>query len=265
MPDHSLWDMQLALVTHSFHRDLSAFTYRSETYNDWAWLALEAGRFRFRVGRGETAPRGECGAGEWVTCPPGEPLQRLALEPVTFHFMRFTLRNLTASQALELGRGLQTLGDSARLRANFAALREARYGLEDGPWKAHLLRDLLLASYRERTVKPVSYSPDIPMQRVRDWLETHFEQKISLETLAQAQRLSPSAFSRRFRAATGQSPQEFLLEKRLDQVRHLLLTTDGSIEAIAARCGFANGFYLSRLWKKRFGVPPARFRRLHRL
>lgn len=257
-----LWDGGLQLVAHSFHEKRTAFTYPVETYSEWAWLALESGSFSFSLGRGKGAVTGECPAGAWVLCPPGVPLYRRARSEMNYHFARF----LPVGGAVEgLVGGVRTLRNLARLRDNFAALREAQYGPQAASWKAHLLLDTLRTAEWEGSGDAARLPVDVPMDRVRLWMEENLGQKISLESLAQEMRLTPPAFSRRFRAAVGQSPQEFLLQKRLDSARHLLLSTDLNIEVIAGRCGFSNGFYFSRLWTKRFEMAPSRFRRLHQV
>jgi AraC-like DNA-binding protein len=262
MSTDPIWKAQLHLVAHSFHADRDNFNYASETYDNWSWLALERGHFAFRIGSGEEAIAGECGAGEWVLCPPHTRFWRHARETMAFHFMRFDFEEEEPPRTM---RGRQTLRDSTRLRLNFAQLRETQYQPQAAFWKAHLLLDLLRARHFESLSTAHNIRPDQAMQQIGAWIETHLAEKISFQELAAQARLTPSSFSRRFKAATGQPPQQFLLQKRLDAARQLLLSTDWSLDVVAARCGFANGFYFSRLWTQQFGIAPARFRRLHRM
>lgn len=257
----SIWDLQLHLISHSFHPARDAFTFSVETYAQWVWLALEEGRFGFGLGQNPSAQEAECFGGAWVLCPPGEPLRRQIRQTASYHFMRFEIEG--DDSALRALRGLGSLRDGQRTRANFAALRAAS-GARSGEWKAHLLLDFLRAAWHEKS-QTIPKTRDREMEKVRAILETQFAQKISLEILARQSRLSPPAFSRRFRAALGVSPQEFLMQTRLHHAQNLLLQTNFTLDNIAAQCGLANGFYLSRLWTKRFGIAPARFRRLHRV
>jgi transcriptional regulator GlxA family with amidase domain len=181
---------------------------------------------------------------------------------MAFHFMRFDFEEEEPPRTM---RGRQTLRDSTRLRLNLAQLRETQYQPQAAFWKAHLLLDLLRARHFESLSTAHSIRPDQAMQQIGAWIETHLAEKISFQELAAQARLTPSSFSRRFKAATGQPPQQFMLQKRLDAARQLLLSTDWSLDVVAARCGFANGFYFSRLWTQQFGIAPARFRRLHRM
>jgi len=116
---------------------------------------------------------------------------------------------------------------------------------------------------RQQTTKFLAR--DAEMERVADWLEAHLEQKINMARVAATARLSPVAFTRRFRAAIGQNPSDFLLQKRLEQARTFLLESDDTLDYIATRCGLSTGFYLSRQWKQRFGGTPSHFRRENRV
>lgn len=69
--------------------------------------------------------------------------------------------------------------------------------------------------------------------------------------------LSIYTLCRIFKEATGIGFKEYITKKRLDQGRHLLLTTDMSIKEIAKSIGFYNADYFSKLFKARFGVTPS--------
>jgi AraC-like DNA-binding protein len=78
--------------------------------------------------------------------------------------------------------------------------------------------------------------------------------------LARACGLSTAHFSRRFTAAFGQPPARYLLHCRLEQARRMLAEGGRTIDAIARRCGFCDGFHLSRLFRKHLGTTPSRYR-----
>lgn len=80
------------------------------------------------------------------------------------------------------------------------------------------------------------------------------------EELAHASKLSCSSFIRLFKKEVGESPQTYLQNKRLNMSAVLLKTTDMSVEEVAAECGFCDRNYLSKLFKRRFGVGPATYR-----
>ena len=66
---------------------------------------------------------------------------------------------------------------------------------------------------------------------------------------------------RNFVTETGKTPHEYLLELRLSLAKKLLLQeTFISIEDVAAKCGFADAFYFSTIFKKKIGLTPKAYR-----
>ena len=81
------------------------------------------------------------------------------------------------------------------------------------------------------------------------------------ERLAQTACMSKNAFIRLFSQTMGIPPQAYLQRLRLDKAARLLTQSDESVETIAEECGFCDRNYLSKLFRRRFGVGPARYRR----
>lgn len=82
----------------------------------------------------------------------------------------------------------------------------------------------------------------------------------ALKDLARMVCLSPSRFHALFTKALGLPPMKYLQQRRMDQAKNLLLTTDFSISVIAGRVGFQDEFHFSRLFKKICGLSPQRYR-----
>jgi AraC family transcriptional regulator len=257
----SFWETRLSQLTYSYESRRQSFYHTTETIGYWIWLALESGRFSYKIGRGKNALEGQCGPGDWIICPPNEPFQREMIEDCAFHYARFKC----VGNGLYALRGGGTLRNMERLRANFTSLKATRKASSNPEWTSHLVLDVFRHAYQEQQAEDRYETEDDAMQKAREWLEAHYHEKISLESIASGMRLTPSAFSHRFRAAVGASPMEFLQAKRFDMARQLLLETNLTIDAVAKQSGFATGFYFSRLWTKRYGVAPARFRRSHRI
>ena len=83
----------------------------------------------------------------------------------------------------------------------------------------------------------------------------------SLSALSRQLNYSSSALRARFRAATGISMQEHVLQGRIARARALLADTDLPLKAIARQLGYANEFYFSRQFHQRTGVAPGAFRK----
>ncbi len=78
--------------------------------------------------------------------------------------------------------------------------------------------------------------------------------------LADALDCSREYLTRRFRAATGVSPSDYLAQHRVRLAAAALRSGDDKLEAIARRSGFSNANYFCRVFRKQVGVTPATFR-----
>ena len=131
---------------------------------------------------------------------------------------------------------------------------------------AELLRGLLLDLHRlpsPFTGSTPSARPGPHRQRIAQLiasLPTTSGPLPKVEELARAFHLSPAHFSRVFKAATQQSPRDFLINARLSQARHLLLETNLSISEIAERLDYADVFFFSRQFKQKTGLSPLQYR-----
>ncbi|WP_432473207.1 helix-turn-helix domain-containing protein [Amphritea sp. HPY] len=98
------------------------------------------------------------------------------------------------------------------------------------------------------------------LQPAINYLEIHYNSKISEETLAGLCELSPSKFSRLFRQTFDITFQEYLIRYRLKQSCRLLLNPVASIADVAYSVGFNDPSYYARIFKKYIGQSPSVFR-----
>jgi len=84
----------------------------------------------------------------------------------------------------------------------------------------------------------------------------------SLEEMAKKANMSKYHFIRKFQAATGQTPWQYINRRRILQAKELLTQKDLSIKQIANRLGFNDPNYFSRLFKSQTGVTASRYRDL---
>ena len=99
-----------------------------------------------------------------------------------------------------------------------------------------------------------------PMSAVLDHIEQHLHTSLTNRALARQCHLSENQFIRRFRDTVGQTPAQYVLERRVSRAAELLLFTAAGIDDIAARTGFANRFHFTRMFTQRMGVSPAAYR-----
>jgi AraC-like DNA-binding protein len=100
-----------------------------------------------------------------------------------------------------------------------------------------------------------------PVAPALAYIEKHLNTPLRIDDLARCCFLSPDYFGKRFKECVGQTPVAYIQERRILEAAQRLLFTTESLESIAASCGFGNRFYLTRLFAKQMGVPPATYRK----
>lgn len=99
------------------------------------------------------------------------------------------------------------------------------------------------------------------VQRVRDFVEAHLSQDLSLDALAQQAGFSPYHFTRLFRQTTGETPHQFVVRQRIERARRLLEDPDLPLGQVALAAGFAHQSHLTNHFKRYLGLTPSAYRR----
>lgn len=94
-----------------------------------------------------------------------------------------------------------------------------------------------------------------------DYIDSHICEKITVATLAKACAMCESGFRARFKAETGVTPTEYICELKLAKAAHILRTTDFPIRSVAAEFGFYDSSYFCKLFAKKYGASPAKYRK----
>jgi AraC family transcriptional regulator len=99
------------------------------------------------------------------------------------------------------------------------------------------------------------------VRRAKELLDANPHGDLSLATIAGQCNLSVSHFSHAFRRTFGRPPHRWLLERRLEMVKDLLLTSRLTLAEIANKCAFADQPALNRSFKRIEGVSPGAWRK----
>ncbi|MDD7268070.1 MAG: AraC family transcriptional regulator [Lachnospiraceae bacterium] len=99
------------------------------------------------------------------------------------------------------------------------------------------------------------------VNRATDYIRSHMAEPMTISEVASFVGLHRSYLSTVFKTSTGLSPLQYLQSVRLTKSKHLLETSLLSIAAIAYSCGFERSESFARLFKRRFGLSPAAYRR----
>lgn len=102
---------------------------------------------------------------------------------------------------------------------------------------------------------------DAQLKRVMDFVEEQIQTSLSLDTLSRVAGVSNSHLRTWFKAATGLTVHRYVLHRRIERARALLVSTNLSISEIAHRTGFAHQSHLAQWMRREIGQTPFGLRR----
>jgi len=145
--------------------------------------------------------------------------------------------------------------------------QEARSGgLSGRLYVEHLtyaLSSRLLSTYpeKEQIRRAENRLSPVRLRRVIERMRTDLESELTLKALAQESGYSRNHFLRMFRAATGFSPHQYLLNLRVETAQAMLKDRSTKLIDIALACGFSSHAQFSRVFRRVVGITPSEYRR----
>ena len=124
----------------------------------------------------------------------------------------------------------------------------------------------LLERHTEGQTPYLPFSPrtqhgDSLVLGLQQWLETNFSVASPVAEMTRKAGLSPRAFERRFRQATGYSPISYVQRIRIEEAKRRLERTDTSIDQISWNVGYEDAAAFRRLFKRIARITPGVYRR----
>jgi len=98
------------------------------------------------------------------------------------------------------------------------------------------------------------------LQAALDYIAGHFQEKVSLKTVALLCRMGSFEFSRAFKREQGQTFRDFLIQFRVNQAAILLRNSRSSVLDIAYAVGFNDPSHFARMFRRYIGVTPSTYR-----
>jgi AraC family transcriptional regulator len=126
---------------------------------------------------------------------------------------------------------------------------------------AHLLRHYSTAG--ERFQYHLGGLPKHKLRRVTEFIEENLEHDLTLSEIAEIAELSPFHFARSFKQATGSTPIQFLIQRRIDLAKRLLIDSELPIVEIGLRAGFKNQSHFTTIFRKITAMTPKAYRNEH--
>lgn len=192
--------------------------------------------------------------------------------PIEHLFAHFDVVGLPSPTVRDCFPGPLTLPADPALEAQCEALRPllpvGMAAIDPGVAclvKAAIYRALgvLLAGLdRDRRLRiSLQTSAQNPVAEALRHIDQHLGADLANDLLAKRCGFSLDHFVRLFRRHVGQTPAQYVLERRLASAAERLVFSDDPIDTIADDCGFPDRFYFSRMFRRRMGLPPAAYRK----
>ena len=137
--------------------------------------------------------------------------------------------------------------------------------------KKALLHCMDTASLLEDTISAfdhlslVNEATDLPAMKkvvldVMDYVEAHYQDKITLEMISTYVNFSENYLCRVFKEQVGMSPISYINTVRMNKAAALISNGHTYMKEVAALVGISDQFYFNRLFKKQFGVSSSKYK-----
>lgn len=260
------WKLRFELENWTYYQPRDEFVSRDSIFESWVLVAPESGEFEWetRTPGGEMLS-GQAAFGDLLCIAPRMPFARHVTSRLAYCVLQWYFLDARGRPAEVLWPpGISPVRDTARLSSTLENLKPL-LGKTD-VWstrrQAHLLEELLHLAWQTRINPEIT---DPAMREAALLLRERAGDFFSMDDVSGAFGLGPVQFTRRFRAAHGRNPIEFLTQVRLENAQKLLIETQLPLDEIAAQCGWASGAYLSYVFKKHLHTTPGAFRKKYRV
>jgi transcriptional regulator GlxA family with amidase domain len=106
---------------------------------------------------------------------------------------------------------------------------------------------------------------DAEIGSAQQWLAAHFSVASPVDEMIKRSRLAERTFKRRFTAATGLTPIDYVQRLRIEDAKRRLERTDASVDEISWRVGYEDAAFFRRLFRRTTGMAPGAYRKRFRI
>jgi transcriptional regulator GlxA family with amidase domain len=107
-------------------------------------------------------------------------------------------------------------------------------------------------------------SNDAIVAKCQQWIAENYTCPNPVSSMTEYSGLEPRTFARRFRAATGYVPMDYVHALRIEEAKQIIETEGGDVDEAGYRVGYEDPTFFRRLFKRKVGLTPAAYRRKFR-
>jgi transcriptional regulator GlxA family with amidase domain len=127
--------------------------------------------------------------------------------------------------------------------------------------KIHLLSDRADGQLPFAVMTPRVRRADAVIGGCQVWIAEHYDCDSPVAQMTARSGLKPRTFARRFHAATGYHPMDYVHAIRIEEAKQLLETDAANVEEIGHMVGYEDATFFRRLFKRKAGLTPAAYRK----
>ncbi|KAF1303561.1 helix-turn-helix domain-containing protein [Enterococcus sp. JM9B] len=257
----------LIIDQYVYWENKKSFLLNTDTDSQWIVYIIEDGSCKFMIDKHSGIAR----SGDVLVCPPYTKFDREIREDLTFHFFRFSFKNEHTSFSEQLNYPLEP-ANIDRVLINATLLKRGAYdnSIFCNDYRELLLKDILMLNHLNKydlsiDRLSIDYKDPLIKKTIIALSDFGTSEEVSINEIAHTFSVNASYLSRKFKKVTKYTPIEYRSKLRVRRAQKLLIETDDTLETIAEKCGFANGFYLSRVFTKYLGICPSQYRAQHKI
>ena len=242
-------DIDLVYVRHNLSGKAPRIP--ASTINYYDLTVLLTGRLEYAIDGKEIALE----SGDMIFIPPGSVRSRLESEP-RVDYISF---NFTSSDEFNIPLVLNNIARSEIVLLVSAYDKIEKHAYADNKEKAEFLCGCILSILEDMSAAS-QYNP--LTRKIMEYIHSDVSRRITLEEIGRLTFFSPIYCDTVFKKETGRSIIDYVLDRRIDEAKRLLLEGSASLPQIAEAVGFNDYNYFSRVFKKRSGYSPTAYKRL---
>lgn len=179
------------------------------------------------------------------------------------HFPRITFRESAALCLKEQDAGIVTAGAVSAWHdlAFYLIARFCGYSHALQTAKVFLLTDHADGQCPYAVMTRSMDAKDAVVADCQAWIANNYEIENPVEQMARRSGLNARTFARRFEAATGYTPMDYVQALRIEEAKQELERDQRTIEEVAALVGYEDDASFRRIFKRRVGITPAAYRK----
>ncbi|GGX47455.1 helix-turn-helix transcriptional regulator [Streptomyces fructofermentans] len=252
------WRPRVPGVVEVFHAHFTEYAYPMHVHDAWTLLIVDSGAVRYDLDRHRHGTPDDTVS----LLPPHVPHNGSPVTPDGFR-KRVLYLDLTRLDESYIGPAVDgpDLADPV-LRRRVAGLHDALAGPGDeleAESRLTLIAERLRGHLRPSAAGPPPRPDRTVAHRLRELLDERLLDGLTLEEAAGELHAHPAHLVRAFSSAFGIPPHQYLMSRRVDRARRLLLE-GGTPGEVAAGTGFYDQSHLTRHFKRLVGVSPGRYR-----